>query len=37
MSAARELVWAAASRWASERLGEPGAHTAYIRERLAGI
>jgi hypothetical protein len=37
MSAARELVWAAAARWASDRLGEPGAHTAYLRDRLAGI
>jgi hypothetical protein len=37
IEASRELVWELCGEWARNRLGEPGAHLADIRRRLAGL
>jgi hypothetical protein len=37
LTAASELLWHAVDEWAHDGLGEPGAHLADIRRRLAGV
>jgi len=37
LAASQEFVWESIDRWAQDSLGEPGAHLADIRRRLAGV